>query len=50
MLVYMIAKSRTEEDHLIDLKKIFEQLRKYDLKLNPNNCILGITSDKPLVS
>lgn len=29
----MIAKSVKEEDHLADLKKVFEQSRKYDLKL-----------------
>lgn len=31
-----IAESKAEEDHLADLRKIFEQLQKYDLKLNPN--------------
>lgn len=44
----MTAKSRTEEGHLKDMQKIFEQLRKYDLMLNPNKCVLGATSDKSL--
>lgn len=44
----MIAKFRTEEDHLKDIQKIFEQLRKYGLMLNPNKCILGATFDKLL--
>lgn len=38
MEVYMddtIAKSITEEDHLLDLKKVFEQLKIYDLRLKP---------------
>ena len=33
----MIAKSQTEEDHLEDLFKLFQRLRKYRLRLNPNN-------------
>ena len=31
----MIAKSKTEEEHLINLRKLFERLRKYQLRLNP---------------
>lgn len=30
------------------MKMIFERLRKYDLKLNPNKCMFGATSDKLL--
>ena len=26
----MIAKSKTEEEHLVNLRKLFKQLRKYD--------------------
>lgn len=33
----MIAKSKTEEDHMVDLKKVFDRLRKYQLKLNQAN-------------
>lgn len=40
----MIAKSKAEEDHRIDLQKIFERLRKYGLKLNLDICVLGVTS------
>lgn len=36
----MIVNSMTEEDHLIELQKIFEGLRKYDLKWNPNKVYL----------
>lgn len=42
----IIAKSKAEEDHLTDLQKIFERLRKYDLKLNSNKCLFGATSGK----
>jgi len=30
----MITKSRSEEEHLFNLKKLFERLRKYELRLN----------------
>jgi len=30
----MIAKSKSEEEYLINLKKMFERLRKYKIKLN----------------
>ena len=33
---YMIAKSHTEEGHVEDLLKLFQRLRKYCLRLNPN--------------
>ena len=32
----MIAISQTEEEHLDHLQKLFERLKKYKLKLNPN--------------
>ncbi len=44
----MIAKSRMLEDHLVDLLKLFQRLRKYRLGLNPNKCIFGVTSGKLL--
>ena len=31
----MIAKFQGEDDHVINLKKLFEQLKKFQLKLNP---------------
>lgn len=34
----IIVKSKTSKDHLMDLKKLFEGLRKYNLKLNPAKC------------
>uniref|UniRef100_A0A2N9ISZ3 Uncharacterized protein n=1 Tax=Fagus sylvatica TaxID=28930 RepID=A0A2N9ISZ3_FAGSY len=42
----MIAKSRTAQDHLTDLRKLFQRLKKYQLRLNPNKCAFGVTSGK----
>uniref|UniRef100_A0A2N9GCF7 Reverse transcriptase domain-containing protein n=1 Tax=Fagus sylvatica TaxID=28930 RepID=A0A2N9GCF7_FAGSY len=36
----MIAKSRTAQDHLTDLRKLFQRLKKYQLRLNPNKVCL----------
>ena len=44
----MIAKSRTEEEHVKHLLKLFERLRKYKLHLNPNKCIFSVRSGKLL--
>jgi len=44
----MIAKSRSEEEHLINLKKLFERLRKFKLRLNPAKCTFGVRSGKLL--
>ena len=44
----MIAKSKEGEDHLRVLKKLFERLRQFQLKLNPEKCTFGVTSGKLL--
>ena len=44
----MIAKSRTEEEHLINLRKLFKRLCKYKLRLNPMKCTFGVKSGKLL--
>jgi hypothetical protein len=44
----IIAKSKTAEDHLSCLKKLFDRLRKYKLKLNPNKCVFGAQTGKLL--
>ena len=44
----MIAKSKTEEEHLVNLRKLFEGLRKYRLRLNPTKCTFGVKSGKLL--
>jgi len=44
----MIAKSRIEEEHLVNLRKLFERLRKYQLRLNPTKCTFRVKSGKLL--
>jgi ribonuclease HI len=44
----MIAKSQTEYEHVIHLKKLFVRLRKYRLRLNPAKCTFGVRSGKLL--
>ena len=43
---YMIVKSKEVEDHVKVLIKLFERLRKYELKLNPAKCLFGVKSGK----
>jgi len=42
----MIAKSSIEEEHLINLRKLFERLQKYQLRLNPAKCTFRVKSGK----
>ncbi|XP_052485150.1 uncharacterized protein LOC105784959 [Gossypium raimondii] len=44
----MIAKSRTEGEHVRVLRKLFLRLRKFQLKLNPAKCTFGARSGKLL--
>ena len=44
----MIAKSQGKDDHVLNLKKLFERLRKFQLKLNPAKCTFGATFEKLL--
>jgi len=44
----MITKSRTEDEHLVNLQKLFERLWKYQLRLNPAKCTFGVKSGKLL--
>ena len=44
----MIAKSKTKEEHLVKLRKLFERLRKYRLRLNPANCTFEVKLGKLL--
>lgn len=46
----MIAKSQEGDDDTVNLRNLFERLRKYQLKLNPTKCTFGVTSGKLLVS
>ena len=44
----MIAKSQGEDEHVVNLRKLFERLRKFQLKLNPAKCTFGATFGKLL--
>ncbi|XP_031391949.1 uncharacterized protein LOC116204044 [Punica granatum] len=44
----MIAKSNEGEGHLVNLKRLFDRLRKYKLRLNPAKCTFGVKSGKIL--
>jgi hypothetical protein len=44
----MIAKSKEGESHVQILKKLFERLRKYRVRLNPTKCSFGVKSRKLL--
>ena len=40
------VKSRKREDHLRDLRMVFDRLRRYQLKMNPLKCAFGVTFGK----
>ncbi|XP_027169542.1 uncharacterized protein LOC113769278 [Coffea eugenioides] len=44
----IIIKSKRAEDHLIDLERLFQRLRRYSLKLNPAKCAFGTPAGKLL--
>ena len=44
----MIAKSQKRDNHAENIKKLFERLRKFQLKLNPCKCTFRVTSGKLL--
>ncbi|XP_077244859.1 uncharacterized protein LOC143884896 isoform X2 [Tasmannia lanceolata] len=44
----MIVKAKERKDHIPNLKKFFERILKYQLRLNPSKCVFGVTSGKLL--
>ncbi|XP_058189346.1 uncharacterized protein LOC131306932 [Rhododendron vialii] len=44
----MIAKSKTREGHIPVLKKFFERLRKFCMRLNPQKCTFGVIAGNML--
>ena len=44
----MIVKAKEREDHLPNLKKFLERIRKYNLRLNPKKCNFGVSAGKML--
>lgn len=44
----VIIKSKRATDHMEDLRKFFNRLRRYNLKLNPAKCAFGVPAGKLL--
>ena len=44
----MIIKSTTRGEHITNLRKFFERIKKYKLRLNPNKGTFGVTAGKQL--
>ena len=44
----MIARSQIKEEHLDHLQKLFERLKRYKIRLNPNKCTFGVRTGKLL--
>ena len=44
----VIIKSKRAADHIADLRKFCDRLRRYNLKLNPTKCAFGVPTGKLL--
>ena len=44
----MIMKSKDRESHIINLRKFFERIKDYRLRLNPQKCTFEVTAEKLL--
>ena len=44
----MIVKSKDREDHIANLRKFFERIKEYRLRLNPEKCTFGVIVGKLL--
>ena len=44
----MIVKSKDREDHIANLRKFFERIKEYRLRLNPEKCAFGVIVGKLL--
>ena len=42
----LVVKTKRRDDHLVDLRSVFNGLRKYQLKMNPHKCAFGVISGK----
>jgi len=42
----IIVKSDSVEQHANDLAEVFQQIRKYDMRLNPKKCVFGVEGGK----
>ncbi|KAL0411997.1 UNVERIFIED_CONTAM: hypothetical protein Slati_3789400 [Sesamum latifolium] len=44
MWISISSLQKKREDHFYDLRKVFERLRRYQLKMNPSKCAFRVTS------
>ncbi|XP_075640384.1 uncharacterized protein LOC142612149 [Castanea sativa] len=44
----MIVKSKDRESHTVNLRKFFERIKEYRLRLNPQKCTFGVSAEKLL--
>lgn len=44
----LLEKSKTRDNHLIVLVRIFDRVEKYKVQLNPKKCVSGVTTGKLL--
>ncbi|KAK4389710.1 Transposon Tf2-12 polyprotein [Sesamum angolense] len=42
----LVVNSKKRENHFHDLRKVFERLRRYQLKMNTSKCAFGVTFEK----
>ncbi|KAG9442391.1 hypothetical protein H6P81_018245 [Aristolochia fimbriata] len=42
----LVVKTKQRSDHLLDLRAVFERLRRFQLKMNPLKCAFGVTLGK----
>nr|CAN72897.1 hypothetical protein VITISV_003776 [Vitis vinifera] len=42
----IVVKSKTREQHILHLQKVFHLLQKYGMKLNPSKCAFAVSADK----
>jgi len=42
----MVVMSDSLEQHIIDLKEVLHAVRRYDMRLNPEKCVFGVTGGK----
>ena len=42
----MLSKRKRADSHLDNLRKTFDTLRKYQMRLNPEKCVFGVSSGK----
>jgi hypothetical protein len=42
----VVVKSKSKDNHLVDLRLALERLRRYGLKMNPLKCVFGVSASK----